>query len=59
MAAVGVITISSLDGKRRAFVLAEDRLRITPTPLHSDADIDALVDALGEAWQSLNLRLAA
>jgi len=36
-----------------------ERLRLTPTPLHSDADIDALVDALGEVWQTLSLRLAA
>lgn len=27
-----------------------ERLRITPTPLHSDDDIDRLVDALCEAW---------
>ena len=36
-----------------------ERLRLTPTPLHSDADIDALVEALGAVWQSLRLRLAA
>jgi 5-aminolevulinate synthase len=28
-----------------------ERLRITPGPLHSDADIDALVIALGSLWQ--------
>jgi 5-aminolevulinate synthase len=27
-----------------------ERLRITPTPLHTQADIDQLVDALGELW---------
>ncbi|MCL4186336.1 MAG: 5-aminolevulinate synthase [Rhodobacteraceae bacterium] len=27
-----------------------ERLRITPTPLHSDADIDRLVSALGALW---------
>ena len=27
-----------------------ERLRITPSPLHSDADIDHLADALGELW---------
>ena len=31
------------------------RLRVTPTPLHSDADIDALIVALGEVWQLLQL----
>ena len=36
-----------------------ERLRITPTPLHSDADIDALVSALADVWQSFSLRLAA
>ena len=36
-----------------------ERLRITPTPLHSDADIDALVDALTEVWQVSTLREAA
>jgi 5-aminolevulinate synthase len=27
-----------------------ERLRITPSPVHSDGDIDRLVDALGECW---------
>jgi len=34
-------------------------LRITPTPLHSDGDIDALVGALADVWQSFTLRRAA
>jgi 5-aminolevulinate synthase len=34
-------------------------LRLTPTPFHSDADIDALVDALTDVWRSLTLRQAA
>jgi 5-aminolevulinate synthase len=36
-----------------------ERLRLTPTPLHSDADIDALVAALSEVWQNLQLRKVA
>ena len=32
-----------------------ERLRLTPTPLHSNADVDALVEALSEVWDSLNL----
>ena len=36
-----------------------ERLRLTPTPLHSDADIDALTAALVEVWQSLDLHKAA
>jgi 7-keto-8-aminopelargonate synthetase-like enzyme len=30
-------------------------LRLTPTPLHSDADIDALVNAFTDVWQLLQL----
>ncbi|MBV8338190.1 MAG: 5-aminolevulinate synthase [Alphaproteobacteria bacterium] len=36
-----------------------ERLRLTPTPLHSDEDIDALVAALGDVWTRLVLRRAA
>jgi 5-aminolevulinate synthase len=36
-----------------------ERLRITPSPLHSDADIEHLVDALGMIWSELSLRRAA
>src|SRR5207253_7132617 len=35
-----------------------ERLRLTPTPLHSDADIEALTAALVEVWQDLGLRKA-
>jgi 5-aminolevulinate synthase len=36
-----------------------ERLRLTPTPLHSDADIEALTAALVEVWQDLALRKVA
>lgn len=36
-----------------------ERLRLTPTPLHSDADVEALVAALCEVWQTLTLRKVA
>ena len=36
-----------------------ERLRFTPTPLHSDADMDHLVVSLREVWNSLELKRAA
>jgi 5-aminolevulinate synthase len=36
-----------------------ERLRLTPTPLHSDADMDVLIEALDTAWETLQLRRAA
>jgi 5-aminolevulinate synthase len=36
-----------------------ERLRLTPTPLHSDEDIEALVAGLTDVWSRLTLRRAA
>jgi 5-aminolevulinate synthase len=36
-----------------------ERLRLTPTPLHSDEDIDALVAGLADVWDRLTLARAA
>ncbi len=36
-----------------------ERLRITPSPFHSDADIDRLVSALGQIWARDGLTRAA
>jgi 5-aminolevulinate synthase len=32
-----------------------ERLRLTPTPLHSDADIDHLIESLSRIWADLGL----
>jgi len=36
-----------------------ERLRLTPTPLHSDQDIDHLVHAMSAVWDKLRLAVAA
>jgi 5-aminolevulinate synthase len=36
-----------------------ERLRLTPTPLHSDTDVEALVAALSDVWRRLTLQKAA
>ena len=36
-----------------------ERLRLTPTPLHSDQDIDHLVRAMSTVWDKLRLAVAA
>ena len=36
-----------------------ERLRITPSPVHSDADMDRLIAALNEVWNELSLQRAA
>jgi len=36
-----------------------ERLRFTPTPLHTDADIDHLVNAVKEVWGRFGLKVAA
>ena len=36
-----------------------ERLRITPSPLHSDADIDHLIASLSDIWSEIGLQRAA
>jgi 5-aminolevulinate synthase len=36
-----------------------ERLRLTPTPLHSDADIGRLIEALADVWRDQRLSAAA
>ncbi|MFH1159075.1 MAG: 5-aminolevulinate synthase [Pseudomonadota bacterium] len=36
-----------------------ERLRLTPTPFHTDEDMDALVNSMREMWAGLNLKRRA
>jgi 5-aminolevulinate synthase len=36
-----------------------ERLRITPSPLHTEADVDHLVRSLSAIWSALRLKRAA
>jgi 5-aminolevulinate synthase len=36
-----------------------ERLRVTPSPLHGDREIEQLVDALGRVWSDLRVPIAA
>ena len=36
-----------------------ERLRLTPTPFHSDLEMNNLVNALSEIWSRLNIKTAA
>jgi 5-aminolevulinate synthase len=36
-----------------------ERLRFTPSPFHTDADVEFLVDALGSIWSEMALQRAA
>jgi 5-aminolevulinate synthase len=36
-----------------------ERLRLSPTPLHDEAAVATLVEALGDVWRKLSLPIAA
>ena len=36
-----------------------ERLRLTPTPLHDEAEVAALIAALSSVWRELSLPIAA
>ncbi|HAJ18864.1 MAG TPA: 5-aminolevulinate synthase, partial [Rhodospirillaceae bacterium] len=35
-----------------------ERLRVTPSPLHTNEDIDKLINALSEIWSQMGLNRA-
>ncbi len=39
--------------------MGTERIRLTPGPMHSDADMEALIDALNTLWAEMDLRRAA
>jgi 5-aminolevulinate synthase len=38
--------------------MGPERLRVTPSPLHTDADLDRLMQALGTLWKQCALARA-
>jgi 5-aminolevulinate synthase len=36
-----------------------ERIRLTPSPIHTDEDMDHLIDALNQLWGEMDLRRAA